>query len=68
MRRGLGLLLAVAALAGCASQTPLVDSVSKGQVEGDANQVRVQGGRIDALPLAVIHCSVPSCDIALTTR
>ncbi len=53
------LLLAGAALtlAACADQPPLVDRVSKGQVQGDAARVSIQGGRIDALPLAVIHCA-----------
>ncbi len=49
--------LAALVLAGCADQPPLVDRVSKGQVEGDASRVSIQGGRIDALPLAVIHCA-----------
>ncbi len=58
MLRGVALLMGAAiALAGCANQTPLVDRFSKGQVQGDASQVSIQGGRIDALPLAVIHCA-----------
>ena len=58
MRRWVALLVtSTVALAGCADQPPLVDRVSKGQVQGDASHVSVQGGRIDALPLAVIHCA-----------
>ena len=58
MRRWVVLLVAsTVALAGCADQPPLVDRVSKGQVQGDSSQVSIQGGRIDALPLAVIHCA-----------
>ncbi len=58
MLRGLMLLAgAVVLLAACADQPPLVDRVSKGQVQGDANRVSVEGGRTDALPLAVIHCA-----------
>ena len=44
-------------LAGCADQTPLIDRVSKGKVQGDATQVSVEGSRLDALPLAVAHCA-----------
>ena len=58
MRRALVLIGSAAVLlAGCANQPPLVDRVSKGQVLGDAGRVSIQGGRIDALPLAVIHCA-----------
>ncbi|WP_174301131.1 hypothetical protein [Caulobacter sp. S45] len=58
MVRGLALLgITGLALAGCANQPPLVDRVSKGQVQGDAGRVSIEGGRIDALPLAVIHCA-----------
>ena len=48
---------AAVALAACADQPPLVDRVSKGQVQGDASRVSILGGRLDALPLAVIHCA-----------
>ena len=51
------LVMASVVLTGCANQPPLVDRVSKGQVQGDANQVSIEGGRLDALPLAVIHCA-----------
>ena len=58
MVRRAGLLAAMAVmLAGCANQSPLVDRMSKGQVQGDANHVSIEGGRLDALPLAVMHCS-----------
>ena len=56
MRRGsvwIGLALMLAA---CANSPPLVDQVSRGKVEGDASQVSIAAGRLDALPLAVIHC------------
>ena len=58
MLRSVALLVtSTVALAGCTGQPPLVDRVSKGQVQGDAGRVSIQGGRIDALPLAVIHCA-----------
>ncbi len=58
MLRGLALLAGTAVLlTACADQPPLVDRVSKGQVQGDASRVSIQGGRLDALPLAVIHCA-----------
>ncbi len=58
MLRRFALLVGVTiVLAGCADQPPLVDRVSKGQVQGDADRVSIQGGRIDALPLAVLHCA-----------
>ena len=44
-------------LAGCASQTPLIDRVANGRVQGDAHQVSIEGGRLDALPLAIGHCA-----------
>jgi hypothetical protein len=51
------LALASGLLAGCADQPPLVDRLSKGKVMGDQSQVSVEGGRLDALPLAVAHCA-----------
>ena len=51
------LALAGGVLAGCADQPPLIDRVSKGKVMGDASQVSVEGGRLDALPLAIAHCA-----------
>ena len=58
MLRGVALIVGAAvALAGCADQPPLVDRVSKGQVQGDGSRVSIEGGRLDALPLAVIHCA-----------
>ena len=58
MRRGLALIVGAAVLlAACANQPPLVDRVSKEQVLGGAERVSIQGGRIDALPLAVLHCA-----------
>lgn len=44
-------------LAGCAGQAPLIDRVSRGKVLGDSSQVSVEGGRLDALPLAIAHCA-----------
>lgn len=48
-------------VAGCASggtgSSPLIDHLSDGRVKGDADQVSVAGGRVDALPLAVFHCA-----------
>ena len=50
--------LALVALAGCATgQAPVVDRLSGDRVRGDADHVSVLGGRLDALPLAVLHCS-----------
>jgi hypothetical protein len=57
MRWVLMLGLTGALLAGCAGQTPLIDRVSDGRVAGDAEHVSIQGGRLDALPLAVAHCA-----------
>ena len=58
MQRRLAMLVVTSlVLAGCANQPPLVDRVSKGQVQGDRSQVSIQGGRVDALPLAVLHCA-----------
>ena len=53
VRTGTWLLLA-ALVAGCAS-APAADGERR--VIGDANQVSVQGGRLDALPLAIAHCA-----------
>ena len=57
MRRAAMLAGVAGLLAGCANSTPLVDKVSHGKVEGDASQVSIEGGRLDALPLAVAHCA-----------
>ena len=57
MRRATVLVMAAGLLAGCANSTPLVDKVSRGKVDGDASQVSIQGGRLDALPLAIAHCA-----------
>ena len=57
LHRALLLAGVAAVLASCADQPPLVDRVSRGQVQGDAERVSIQGGRVDALPLAVLHCS-----------
>ncbi len=48
---------AAVVLAGCSGSPPLVDHLSAGRVQGDADRVSVQGGRWEALPLAVAHCS-----------
>ena len=55
-RMGLLALMAVSITA-CADQPPLVDRVAKGRVQGDAGQVSIEGGRLDALPLAIAHCA-----------
>jgi hypothetical protein len=57
MRWAVMFVLMGGCLAGCADQTPLIDRVSKGRVMGDASQVSVEGGRLDALPLAIAHCA-----------
>ena len=45
-------------LAGCAGENkPVVDHLSNGRIQGDADHVSVEGGRLDSLPLAVLHCS-----------
>ena len=50
--------LALVLLAGCASdQPPVVDRLAGARVRGDADRVSVLGGRLDALPLAVLHCA-----------
>ena len=57
MRRvGLLVLMAIT-LSACADQPPLVDRMAKGRVQGDASQVSIEGGRLDALPLAIAHCA-----------
>ena len=54
-------MLCVLMLTSCASSqprgAPLIDHVGAGNVRGDAEQVSVEGGRVDALPLAVFHCA-----------
>lgn len=58
MVRRVGLwIVMIALLAGCANSPPLVDRVSRGKVEGDARRVSILGGRLDALPLAILHCA-----------
>ena len=61
MQRRLAAAFALLMVAGCASGSqsggPLIDHLAKGRVVGDADHVSVQGGRVDALPFAVIHCS-----------
>jgi len=49
--------MSTALLAGCASSPALVDDLPNGRVQGDADHVSVQGGRWEALPLAVAHCA-----------
>jgi hypothetical protein len=49
--------VAAALLAGCASSPALVDDLPNGRVHGDADHVSVQGGRWEALPLAMAHCA-----------
>ena len=51
------LVLATLALTACANSPPLVDRLSDGRVQGDADRVSVIGGRLDSLPLAVAHCA-----------
>ena len=47
----------LAVLTGCSGQTPLIDKVSDGRVQGDAEHVSIAGGRLETLPLAVAHCA-----------
>ncbi len=57
MRRVGLLALTAVAIAGCANSPPLVDRVSDGRVQGDASRVSIEGGRLNALPLAIAHCA-----------
>jgi hypothetical protein len=58
MSRRMAIVIGMAAtLAACADSPPLVDKISKGRVDGDAARVSVEGGRLDALPLAIAHCA-----------
>ena len=43
-------------LTGCAG-TPPPGPASARRVIGDANQVSIAAGRLDALPLAIAHCA-----------
>ncbi|MHB8285735.1 MAG: hypothetical protein ACYDD1_13800 [Caulobacteraceae bacterium] len=57
LRRLAAAALTATLLAGCASSPALVDNLPNGRVQGDADHVSVQGGRWEALPLAVAHCA-----------
>ena len=56
MRRWVLLGVAATTLAGCADTSGPSGGAPR-RVEGDADQVSILGGRLDALPLAIGHCA-----------
>lgn len=57
IRAGLGAMTLALMLSSCADAPPMIDNLPNGRVRGDINEVSVQGGRWEALPLAVAHCA-----------